>query len=120
MIEARLALGEHDPTAALAFLEEMWQFGVKQRCLFDIERRQVIAEAHRMGGRPDKAIQELRELSRIYGGNALCHYQLGKIYEEMKRPADAKKEYTTFLAMWSEADKDLPALLDARKRLAAL
>jgi len=60
------------------------------------------------------------EMLRIYGGHALSHYELGQIYEEMKRPSDAKKEYAKFLKMWSEADEGLPQLVDARKRLAAL
>jgi hypothetical protein len=38
----------------------------------------------------------------------------------MKRPAEAKKEYAKFLEMWSEADEDLPQLVDAKKRFAAL
>jgi len=38
----------------------------------------------------------------------------------MNRPADAEREYTTFLEMWSKADEDLPQLLDARQRLANL
>ena len=73
-----------------------------------------------MQGRLDEAAEVHREMLRIYGGHALSHYELGTIYEEMKRPAEAKKEYAKFLEMWSEADEDLPQLIDARKRLAAL
>jgi hypothetical protein len=60
------------------------------------------------------------EWLRRCGGHALAHYELGQIYEEMKRPADAKREYAKFLEMWSEADEGLPQLVDARKRLAVL
>jgi serine/threonine protein kinase len=67
-----------------------------------------------------KAAEVHRDMLRVFGGHALSHYELGQIYEEMKRQADAKKEYTKFLEMWSEADEGLPQLVDARKRLAAL
>ncbi len=120
MIAAKIALAEGDPEGALGFLDEMWQFGVKPRSLFDIERREVTARAHASAGRFDRALAELQELARIYKGHALAHYELGTLYEQMKRPRDARREYERFLAMWEKADADAPHVAEARARLAAL
>jgi len=120
LIAANIALSDHDPETALSFLGELQQFGVNPLSLSGIERRQITAQAYFMAGRPDDAVHELRELSRIYGGNALSHYQLAQMFESMKRPADAKAEYTKFLEMWSQADDGLPQLKDAQTRLASL
>jgi tetratricopeptide (TPR) repeat protein len=71
-------------------------------------------------GRPDEAAKVHEELLRIHGGHALSHYELGKIYQELGRPEDARQEFSKFLEMWSQADEGLPQLEDARARLAAL
>jgi hypothetical protein len=55
-------------------------------------------------------------LLRISKGHALGHYELGKIYEDLDRLNDAEREYTLFLEMWSDADEDMPQLIDARAR----
>ena len=82
--------------------------------------KETTARAYRMAGRLEEAEETHRELLRVFGGHALSHYEFGQIYEEMKRPAEAKKEYEKFLKMWSEADEGLPQLVDAKQRLAAL
>jgi tetratricopeptide (TPR) repeat protein len=94
--------------------------GVPWGGYIDIDYRTTLARAYRMDGRLNEAAEVHREMLRIYGSHAISHYELGKIYEEMKRPAEAKKEYAKFLEMWSEADEDLPQLVDAKKRFAAL
>jgi tetratricopeptide (TPR) repeat protein len=120
-IEAEAALAEHNAGTALEVLTKMkQQNGITFGGFYDISYRTTLARAYRMDGRLDEAAKVHKEMLRIYGGHALSHYELGTIYEEMKRPADAKKEYTKFLEMWSKADKSLPQLVDARKRLAAL
>ena len=119
-IEARAALADHDPKTALKILAEMKKGGVIWGGFIGIDYRTILANAYRMDGQLDKAAEVHREMLRIFKGHALSHYELGTIYEEMKRPAEAKKEYAKFLEMWSEADEDLPQLIDARKRLAAL
>jgi tetratricopeptide (TPR) repeat protein len=45
---------------------------------------------------------------------------LGKIQEEMGNKKDALATYQKFLTLWKRADADLPALVDARKRVAKL
>jgi tetratricopeptide (TPR) repeat protein len=120
-IEAEAALAEHNAGTALEVLTKMkQQTGIPFGGYYDIRYRTTLARAYRMDGRLDEAAKVHKEMLRIYGGHALSHYELGTIYEEMKRPADAKKEYTKFLEMWSKADGSLPQLVDARKRLAAL
>ncbi|MDD3643548.1 MAG: hypothetical protein PHQ19_08820, partial [Candidatus Krumholzibacteria bacterium] len=119
-IEARAALSEGDPKTALKFLGEMKRNGVPFGGCIDIDYRTTLARAYRMDGRLETAAGVHEEMLRIYGGHALSHYELGAIYEQMRRPADAKREYAKFLEMWSGADEDLPQLIDARARLAAL
>jgi tetratricopeptide (TPR) repeat protein len=48
------------------------------------------------------------------------HYRLAKLYEQKGLNDKAMGEYKTFLGIWKNADKDLPELLDAKKRLAGL
>jgi len=119
-IDARAALADNDPKAALRFLAEMRRNGVPFGGYIDIDYRTTLARAYRMAGQLDKAAEVHRQMLRIYGSHALSHYELGQIYEQMKRPAEAKKEYAKFLEMWSEADSDRPQLIDAKKRIAAL
>jgi hypothetical protein len=57
---------------------------------------------------------------RVFGGHVIARYQLGKVYEDMNRPDDARREYRKFLEMWSEADEGLPEFVDAREQLAWL
>jgi tetratricopeptide (TPR) repeat protein len=119
-IEARAALADNDPKTALKTLTEMKENGVAWGGFIYLDYCTMLANAYRMDGQLEKAAAVHKEVLRLFGGHALSHYELGKIFEQMKRPADAKKEYAKFLEMWSEADEDLPPLIDARKRLAAL
>jgi tetratricopeptide (TPR) repeat protein/TolB-like protein len=121
-IRTEVALSRCDPKTALELLRTVEENGVPFPFggFINIDYRTTLARAYRMAGRLDEAANVHKEMLRIYGGYALSHYELGTIYEEMKRPTDAKKEYTKFLEMWSQADEGLPQLVDARKRLAAL
>jgi len=47
-------------------------------------------------------------------------YWLGKIYEKKGDISRAIENYEKLLDLWKDADKDLPDLLDAKKRLASL
>jgi len=48
------------------------------------------------------------------------HYKLATAYEKLNDLANAKKEYETFLRLWKDADPDIPEIIEAKKRLAAL
>ena len=47
-------------------------------------------------------------------------YLLGKIYEEKGDKKLAIKSYEKLLALWKNADADLPELIEAKARLAKL
>ena len=50
----------------------------------------------------------------------LAHYDLGRLYEAQADTARAVDAYANFLDIWREADRDIPSVIDARKRVAAL
>ena len=119
--DANSALAENNPGKAFEALNAMSQIMIPYRVGFYLlNYREIKSRALYMAGRLEEAAQEHRELLSVFGGHALSHYELGKLYEEMKRPADARREYEIFLEMWSEADEGLPQLEDARRRLASL
>ena len=51
---------------------------------------------------------------------AKSYYLTGKAYEKLNERRKAIQSYEKFLELWKHADKDIPELMDARKRLAAL
>lgn len=54
---------------------------------------------------------------RAYAGG---HYALGRVREQSGALAGARLYYTEAIRRWQDADPDLPDLVDARRRLAAL
>ena len=78
--------------------------------------------------RPDMAVFVYQDLikrdidtSTNWGfPNPVYHYNLGKIYEDTKDIKKAIDQYQIFIDKWRNADPDLPPLIDAKKRLAAI
>jgi hypothetical protein len=50
----------------------------------------------------------------------LRRYRAALVWEAAGQPARARDGYAAFLSSWPDADGDLPAVADARRRLAAL
>ncbi|MCZ6776998.1 MAG: tetratricopeptide repeat protein [Ignavibacteria bacterium] len=89
--------------------------------------RDGLGRAYYAVGDLDKAIAEYRRLITFdpksedrFLINPKYHYRLAKLYEEKNWPGLAIQEYEKFLEFWTDADKDLPDLLDAKARLAKL
>jgi tetratricopeptide (TPR) repeat protein len=83
-----------------------------------------LAQAYIRHNQTDNAIKEYRYLIerdpyrreyRII--NPRYHYQLAKLLQQTGEVEEAKKEYSRFLDIWKNADKDLPEYIDAQKQL---
>lgn len=119
--KARLMVREGHPDSALTYLDEPEARQMEMYLNYvGIQYRDTKARALQATGRPADAIRVLQDMLRIFGGHALGHYELGKLYEATNGLESARREYTRFLEMWSHADPELPELTDARRRLKAL
>ena len=115
-ITVQIELAAGNPESALVILNEIKREEGSSHVLY----RELLSRAFQMTGELDRAEREHLALLKVYGGHALSHYELGKIYEEMGRPVDAVSAFTKFLEMWSEADEGLPQVADAQQRLNVL
>jgi tetratricopeptide (TPR) repeat protein/DNA-binding winged helix-turn-helix (wHTH) protein len=80
----------------------------------------VLANAYLELGRFDEAIAEFERILKINPRYPLAHYGLGLAYEGKRQSESARKSYEQFLTVWAMADSDIPEVLNARARLAAL
>jgi serine/threonine protein kinase/tetratricopeptide (TPR) repeat protein len=101
--------------------------------IFILERREhtllpfqqnLTARALLKMGNLDEAIEEYKRLTsedpRIRGWQfipAKYHYILGMLYEKKGWPGKAIDRYKHFLAVWQNADPDIPELIDTQIRL---
>ena len=86
-----------------------------------------LAEAYYKAGDLEKALEEYKIISsltfsRIWDGDiyAKSFYMMGKIYESTGKKAEATEAYDRFLELWKDADRGIPEVIDARKRLEAI
>jgi serine/threonine protein kinase/tetratricopeptide (TPR) repeat protein len=119
-LSADLALAAGQPARAIEFLNGIISQGALAFLPQGIDWRRARAAAYMEAGDLEAAAEELRHLLKVFGGHALGHFELGKLYEEMGRPVDAENEYEIFLKMWSGADQGLPQVEMAEARLATL
>lgn len=86
-----------------------------------------LARAYQKKGEIDKAISEYVRLITFdptREERCLIHpkyyYRLAKLYEEKGWKGKAIENHQKFLSIWKDADPRLPAVIDAKKRLAVL
>lgn len=68
----------------------------------------------------DEAAAEYRRLLTLNPNFAHARYGLARALDQSGHSEEAAREYERFLEIWRDADDDVPDLIDARKRLAAL
>jgi Tfp pilus assembly protein PilF len=67
-----------------------------------------------------KKIVDHRLIAPIAPEYALAHLGLGRAYALSGDTVNAKKAYQDFLAMWKDADSDVPILKEAKAEYAKL
>ena len=90
--------------------------------------KEVLARAYICAGEVEKAIEEYERLTttdptkkkerRLI--HPKYHYRLALLYEQRGMKERAVAEYTKFIDLWKNADKNLPEPKDARARLTKL
>jgi tetratricopeptide (TPR) repeat protein len=86
-----------------------------------------LARAYIRAGRTADAIAEYERLTRFNPQERdrrlippIYHYDLGRLYEQRGDKEKAAGQYRKLLEIWKNADGDIPALADARRRLGGL
>jgi DNA-binding winged helix-turn-helix (wHTH) protein/tetratricopeptide (TPR) repeat protein len=121
-LKALLALHRHDPAGAIAALAPAVPYE-----LLRPETIEVRGAAYMAAGQADKAEAEFKKLIANPGledpmlpRTTLAHLYLARAYALEGSKAQSAVEYKAFLALWKDADPDLPPLVQARRELDAL
>jgi serine/threonine protein kinase/tetratricopeptide (TPR) repeat protein len=87
----------------------------------------ALARAYYEAGNLERAAEEFELITTLTWGRlnygdiyAKSFYMLGKIYEELGKKREARRNYERFLDLWKNADPGLPEVEDAKARRAEL
>jgi tetratricopeptide (TPR) repeat protein len=119
-VGAELALAQGDGTESLRLLNELFEEGFIRGGTDEVTVYEAQARAYEMTGKLDRAIVTLEELTRVFGGRTLAHFQLGKLYEQVGRVDEARARYELCLELWHAADDGYPYPDMVRERLSTL
>ena len=129
LLRAELALAEGSPELATGSFEELEGWGLRRlwdgvMVILNFPRKDVVARALLQLGEVDAAIAEYERLvdpdpNRRWRLliDPRDHCRLARLYEEKGLTTQARQQYEKLLAVWSEADADLPELIEAREWL---
>lgn len=76
-----------------------------------------LGQAYLELGRWDEAIAEYERLAKLNPHWARAQYQLGQAYDRKGASDKARAAYQRFLALWQDADAELPEVQQAKARL---
>jgi tetratricopeptide (TPR) repeat protein len=128
-IRAQIALGTHNPTAALDTLQSASVYELGQPPPFQLGTLYPVyvrGEAYLQAGNGAAAVAEFQKIIDNKGIvlnfplGALAHLQLGRAYALSGESAKAKAAYQDFFALWKDADADIPILQQAKADYAKL
>jgi eukaryotic-like serine/threonine-protein kinase len=121
LLQGEIALAKGRPADALA------EFEIAHRIRPQPDTVEALATVYLALDRDEDAASALADLiARHSLGNEAqeawlrAHLQLGALHERHGRPGDARAVYEALLAIWTDADPDLPAAREARERLQRL
>jgi tetratricopeptide (TPR) repeat protein len=121
-LQAEIAMARGRPSEALDAAQQAARVYNSTFVLETLARAQVAAgdrEAaatsyRNLLSRAEERTLEIDQFAYFHAVRA--HYELGRVLEELGQPAAALEHYREFLRWWEEADPDVPAFRDARRR----
>jgi serine/threonine protein kinase/tetratricopeptide (TPR) repeat protein len=129
-IEGQIALTHHDSSKALEILQSSSRYELGQigaggltPALYPVWVR---AEAYRLAGQGAEAAREYQKILDHRGAvtngiiGALAHLGMARAYVLQGDTAKARVAYQDFLALWKDADADIPILVAAKSEYAKL
>ena len=126
-IEASLELKQGNQTRGLDLLQNTQPYELSTALWSPIMYPAYLrGQAYLMAGDPKQAASEFQRIAdhrglvinRMIG--ALAHLELGRAYAMTGEQSRAKTAYQNFLALWKEADPDIPILKEAKAEYAKL
>ena len=129
MIRAAIALRNHDAERAISALAaaEPYELGVTNSsltfALYPVYLRGQAYLAARQGTQAAAEFQKILDHSGVVGNapiGALAHLGLGRAYALQGNTTKARAAYEAFLALWKDADPDVPILAQAKAEYAQL
>ena len=123
---ATIELKAGNPLKAIELLEQAkpYEFGLID--MHPLYPAYVRGTAYLAANKPNEAAAEFHKLLEHRGEMrnepraALAHLQLGRAYAMQGNVIKAKAEYQDFLALWNDADPDIPILKQAKAEYAKL
>ena len=128
-IRAQIELGEGNPSQAIRDLEPTvpYELGTTPtNSLYPLYPAYLRGQAYLVTHNGTAAAAEFQKLIKNPGivvvepTGALARLQLGRAYALAGEPAKAKTAYQEFLALWKDADPDVPVLMQAKAEYARL
>jgi tetratricopeptide (TPR) repeat protein len=126
-IRAAVKLRQGDPAAAIELLRPTTEYEMAQNLVFDnlypAYIRGLAYLQMKKGSLAAPEFQKLIDHPGIVGDfvtGAIAHLQLGRAQAMTGDYAAARKSYEEFLALWRDADPDLPVYKEAKAEYAAL
>jgi serine/threonine protein kinase/predicted Zn-dependent protease len=121
-VRAEIALDHNDPAKAVEILQPALVYDFTEGAYFPYTRGQAYLALHK-GPEAAAEFQKLLD-HRGYTRNsivgALAHLQSGRAYALQGDNAKARLAYQDFLALWKDADPDVPILKEAKAEYAKL
>jgi eukaryotic-like serine/threonine-protein kinase len=121
MLRAMVDLKTNRPAEAVKDLEPSQKYQMRD---YGVPFMRARAEAE--SGMFDEAAADYRlilanpGLDPIWPGHSLAHLYLARVLARQKKLDDARAEYRTLLAIWKNADPQVPLLIQAKQELAKL
>ena len=133
LLQAEIFLAEGSPASAIEVMENASSPAsppMDIQALFRLNmplNQDILARAYVKNGALDKAVAKYEEWITFDPNSTdrriahpKYHYELAKLYEQKKWEGKAIENYEKFIDLWKDADKGLPELEEAKKRLAGL